>query len=52
MAVVFTFTGETVERFRGMVYRGEKPKQFWSNVVWFYLAGLFFIGLFLYKNSN
>jgi hypothetical protein len=52
LAVVFTLTGETMERFNGMVYRAEEPKRFWWNVAMFYLGGLFFIGLFLYKISN
>jgi hypothetical protein len=46
-AVAFTLTGETVERFHGMVYRAEEPKRFWWNVAMFYLGGIFFIALYL-----
>jgi energy-coupling factor transporter transmembrane protein EcfT len=52
IAVVFTLTGETVERYRGMVYRAEEPKRFWWDVALFYLGGIFFIGLYLYNISN
>jgi hypothetical protein len=52
MAVVFRLKGETIGRFRGMVYRAEEPNRFWWNVAMFYLVGRFFIGLYLYKISN
>jgi hypothetical protein len=51
-AVVFTLTGETVERHRGMVYRAEEPKRFWWDVAWFYLGGIFFIALYLFHISR
>jgi hypothetical protein len=35
MAVVFTLSGETVERFYGIVYRTEEPKRFWWDVAMF-----------------
>ena len=47
MAAVFTLTGETVERYHGMVYRTEEPKRFWWDVALFYLGGIFFIALYL-----
>jgi hypothetical protein len=47
MAAVFTLTGETVERYHGMVYRAEEPKRFWWDVALFYLGGIFFIALYL-----
>ena len=52
MAVVFTLSGETVERFYGIVYRTEEPKRFWWDVAMFYIGGLFFIAIFLYKISD
>jgi hypothetical protein len=47
MAAVFTLTGETVERYHGMVYRAEEPKRFWWDVALFYIGGIFFIALYL-----
>jgi hypothetical protein len=52
IAVLFRLTGETIERFHGVVYRAEEPNRFWWNVATYYLGGVFFIGLFLYKISN
>ena len=52
MAAVFTLSGETSERYHGVVYRAEEPKRFWWDVVLYFLAGLFFIGVHLYLNSN
>ena len=52
MTAVFTLSGETLERYRGIVYRTKEPKRFWWDVVLYFLAGLFFIGLYLYQNSN
>jgi len=52
MVVVFTLSGETLERYHGFVYRSEEPKRFWWDVVLYFLAGLFFIGLYVAQNSN
>jgi energy-coupling factor transporter transmembrane protein EcfT len=52
MAVVFTLTGESLERYHGIVYRAEEPKRFWWNVAMFFLGGIFFIALYLYNISN
>jgi hypothetical protein len=52
LAVVFTLTGETVERYHGMVYRAEEPKRFWWDVSLFYLGGIFLIALYLFSISN
>lgn len=49
---VFTLSGETSERYRGIVSRTKEPKRFSWDVVLYFLAGLFFIGLYLYQNSN
>ncbi len=51
-AVACILTGETIEARHGFVYRAEEPKRFWWNVVTYFLLGLFFVGLFLYQNSN
>ena len=51
-AAVFTLSGETLERYHGIVYRSKKPKRFWWDVVLYFLSGLFFIGLYLYQSSN
>jgi 1,4-alpha-glucan branching enzyme len=52
MTAVFTLSGETLERYHGVVYRMEEPKRFWWDVVLYFLAGLFFIGLYVYQHSN
>jgi hypothetical protein len=52
MTVVFTLSGETLERYYGLVSRSEEPKRFWWSVALYFLGGLFFIGLYLYQNSN
>jgi hypothetical protein len=51
MAVVFTLTGESLERGR-MAHRAEEPKRSWWDVALFYLAGIFFIGLYLFNISK
>ena len=48
LAVVATCIGEALGRF-GLVYRDERPKQFWLLVETQYLGGLILIGFFLYK---
>ena len=52
VAVVFTLAGESLERGGRIVSRAEQPKQFWWNVVSFYLGGVFFIALYFYRNSQ
>jgi hypothetical protein len=48
-AVVSTCTGKSWGRFGGFVNRAEEPKQFWWLVATYYLIGVWFIGIFLYK---
>jgi hypothetical protein len=48
-AVVSTCTGKTRARFSGWVYRAQEPVVFWLVVATYYLGGVFFIGIFLYK---
>jgi len=52
MTAVFTLSGETLERYRGIVYRTKEPKRFWWDVLAYFLLGLFFIGLYLFQKSN
>lgn len=52
MTVVFALSGATLERYHGVVYRTEEPKRFWWNIAFYFLAGLFFIGTFLYQHSS
>jgi hypothetical protein len=52
MTAVFTLSGETLERYHGIVTRSKEPRRFWWDVVFYLLAGLFFIGLHFYQNSN
>ena len=49
LAVRGTCTGEAWARFGVVVYRDERPKQFWLLVASYYLGGLGFTGYFLYK---
>jgi hypothetical protein len=41
MTAVFTLSGETLERYHGIVSRAEEPKRFWWDVVLYFLGGLF-----------
>jgi hypothetical protein len=52
MTTVFTLSGETLERYHGIVYRTKEPKRFCWDVVPYFLAGLSFIGFYLHQNSN
>jgi H+/Cl- antiporter ClcA len=53
LAVVFTLTGESVQGWGlPIVSRAEEPKRFWWAVALFYLTGIFFIALYLFKISN
>jgi|HubBroStandDraft_1064217.scaffolds.fasta_scaffold933498_1 hypothetical protein len=49
LAVRGTCTGEAWAFLGRVVYRDEKPKQFWRLVAMYYLGGVYFIGHFLYK---
>jgi hypothetical protein len=49
---VCLLSGETLQRGRGIVDRAEDPRRFWWIVAFYFLASLFFIGLYLYQNSN
>ena len=49
LAVNGTCTGEAWGRIGQVVYRDEKPKEFWWLVASQYLGGLGLIGYFLYK---
>jgi hypothetical protein len=48
-AVVATCTGKSLSRFGRVIRRAQKPKQFWCDVAIGYLAGVCFVGYFLYK---
>lgn len=47
-----TSTGRAWERYRGWVYRAEKPIRFWWNVAVYYLAGVCLIGYAFYKSCG
>jgi hypothetical protein len=38
MTAVFALSGETLERYRGVVYRAKEPKQLWRDIVFYFLA--------------
>jgi hypothetical protein len=47
LAVIGTFTDETLVRFQGVVRRAEDPKGFWRDVALYYFFGAIFIALYL-----
>jgi len=47
-AVVFTCTGKAYGRFGVSASRAEGPTQFWWSIAIYYLAGVIFIGIYLY----
>ena len=47
-AAIFTGTGKVWVRFNGWVYRAKEPRSFWGEVAAYLLAGLCFIGFFLF----
>jgi hypothetical protein len=49
LAAVGMFTGKTWVRLHGWVDRAEEPNYFWWQVAFFFLAGLGFIGYYLYQ---
>jgi hypothetical protein len=49
LAVVYTYTGKAWVRFHGWVYRADRPKRYWLEVVMYYIADIALIGLFLYN---
>lgn len=46
--VVSTCTGVSWARYGRVIYRAKEPNEFWFDVAMTYLAGVFFIGCFLY----
>lgn len=46
-AVVSTWAGKSIARYRGWVYRTKEPKEFWQVVVTYYLAAIFGIAIYL-----
>jgi hypothetical protein len=48
MAVAGTCTGVLPARFGGASYRAKNPVQYWSALAGYYLAGIGFIGYYLY----
>jgi len=49
VGVISTCAGASPARGGRIVYRAQDPKQFWECVTTWYLAGVVFIGWFLYK---
>jgi energy-coupling factor transporter transmembrane protein EcfT len=52
MAVVFTLSGETLERGGVILDRAKEPKRFWWSVVLWFLSGFFFIAIYLVQHSH
>ena len=48
MALIFTLTGRSLERFQGIISRAKHPKEFWQSVAVYYLLGLLCLGLYAY----
>jgi hypothetical protein len=51
-ATVFACTGRVWVRFSGWVYRAKEPRVFWVDVIILYLAGVFFMGCFLFGGPS
>jgi hypothetical protein len=51
MAVGGTFAGKLPGRFGDASYRTRDPKQYWSALAGYYLAGIAFIGYYLYQSG-
>jgi len=49
MAVGYTVSGKIRVRNQGWVYRAEQPAQFWTRIAFYYVAGVGFIGYYLFK---
>jgi hypothetical protein len=49
MALGGTFAGKLPGRFGEVAYRAKDPKQYWSGLAIYYLAGIGLIGYYLYK---
>jgi hypothetical protein len=52
MPAIFILSGEVFEPRHGIVCRANEPNRFWWNVVLYSLAGLFFIGLYVYQSGH
>lgn len=48
-AAIFTVYGKVWVRFNGWVYRKKEPRVFWGEVAIYFLAGVWFVGYFLYQ---
>lgn len=48
-AVISMCSGKTFGRYGGWAYREKEPTQFWWTVAIYFLAGVWFIGYFLYR---
>jgi hypothetical protein len=51
MAVGGTCIGKLPGRFGEVSYRRRDPKQYWSALAGYYLAGIAFIGYYLYQSG-
>jgi hypothetical protein len=49
MAVGGRFAGKLPGRFGDVSYRAKNPKQYWSALAGYYLAGIGFIAYYLYE---
>jgi hypothetical protein len=49
MAVGGTFAGKLPGRFGGVATRVKDPKMYWPTLAGYYLAGIGFIGYYLYQ---
>jgi hypothetical protein len=50
--VLFMLSWEAFEPRHSIVCRADEPRHFWWNVVLYVLAGLIFVGLYLYQNAR
>lgn len=52
MTAMFAVSGEAFQPRYGIVCRAEEPKRFFSNVVMWFLAGIFFICLHFFQGPQ
>jgi hypothetical protein len=49
LAVVSAFTGKTIARYKGSIYRAKEPIDFWGTVGIYFVGSILFIGTYLHS---
>ena len=48
LALISALTGVSIEKYRGIIYRSDDPKEFWQSIAIYFLLGLICLGLYFY----